>query len=68
MPLYEYQCAECGEKFERLVRLADADRPAGCPKCGSAQTRRLVSAFGRIGSSAAGGTAASSCAPSFGGG
>jgi putative FmdB family regulatory protein len=67
--LYEYGCTQCGEQFEKLVRMADADAPLVCPKCGSLETRRKVSAFGFIGAGAsrlAGG--GSDCAPSFSGG
>ncbi|MEA2568552.1 MAG: hypothetical protein QOI24_553 [Acidobacteriota bacterium] len=33
MPLYEYLCAQCGERSEILQKIADA--PAThCPKCG----------------------------------
>jgi putative FmdB family regulatory protein len=41
MPIYEFECEECGERFEELVA-ADA---AGvkCPGCGSTRTRRLLS-------------------------
>src|SRR5687767_7775861 len=41
MPVYEYQCNTCGERFELLTRF-DAPHPA-CPKCGN-DVRRLVSA------------------------
>ena len=30
-PLYNYQCVECGEKFEKLVK-KDA-KPPRCPTC-----------------------------------
>jgi putative FmdB family regulatory protein len=40
MPLYDFECDACGERFEELTA-ADA-RPA-CPACGSADTRRLLS-------------------------
>lgn len=67
MPLYEYRCTECGEKFEKLVRMADADRAPECPKCGAPEAKRQVSAFGFVGFSA-GRSSAESCAPSFSGG
>jgi putative FmdB family regulatory protein len=41
MPIYEFECEECGGRFEELV-VADAAAPA-CPACGSEQTRRLLS-------------------------
>ncbi len=34
MPIYAFQCAECGHSFDRLQRLADAD-PDTCPSCGA---------------------------------
>ncbi len=41
MPIYEFECEECGARFEELVA-AGATAPA-CPACGSARTRRLIS-------------------------
>jgi putative FmdB family regulatory protein len=41
VPIYEFECEECGARFEELVA-ADAPPPA-CPACGSEQTRRLLS-------------------------
>jgi putative FmdB family regulatory protein len=42
MPLYEYQCTNCGERVEILQRINDP--PHGhCPKCG-AEMRKLLSA------------------------
>lgn len=40
MPLYEYDCKECGKRFEHLQYSAD-DKPV-CPHCGS---RKLTKAF-----------------------
>ena len=25
MPIYEFECAQCGHRFERLQKLSDAD-------------------------------------------
>jgi len=41
MPIYEFECEECGARFEELLG-AEAAAPA-CPSCGSASTRRLIS-------------------------
>jgi putative FmdB family regulatory protein len=41
MPIYEFECEECGARFEELVA-ANATPPA-CAECGSARTRRLIS-------------------------
>jgi putative FmdB family regulatory protein len=43
MPLFEYECLECGERFEALV--VGAKRPA-CPECGSEDLQKLLSTFG----------------------
>ncbi len=41
MPIYEYHCAECGQKFEALERLND--RPLDtCRICGG-RARRIIS-------------------------
>ncbi|UWX04348.1 zinc ribbon domain-containing protein [Pseudoxanthomonas sp. NC8] len=32
MPIYAFQCAECGHSFDRLQKLSDAD-PETCPSC-----------------------------------
>jgi putative FmdB family regulatory protein len=44
MPLYEYFCEECGARFERLRRMAEADDPIECPDCESGKTTRQISA------------------------
>ena len=41
MPIYEFECEGCGERFEELV---GAEAAAACPTCGSERTRRLYSA------------------------
>ena len=40
MPLYEYECACCGERFERIQKFSDPPE-AACPKCGGPAERRL---------------------------
>lgn len=50
MPIYEYLCAQCGSRFEKLVRHLDPDPTAPpCPDCGSQDTRRVLSTFARHG-------------------
>ena len=43
VPIYDYACATCDEKFEELLR-SDAPPPP-CPSCGNAETERLLSTF-----------------------
>ena len=57
MPLYEYRCQCCGERFERLVRAAAArdgsdsqqrdGQEIACPRCQAPKVERLFSAFAR---------------------
>jgi putative FmdB family regulatory protein len=42
MPIYEFECESCAERFEELV--AGSAGGAKCPRCGSGRTRRLLSA------------------------
>jgi putative FmdB family regulatory protein len=41
VPVYEFECEECGSRFEELV--PSETRSIACAKCGSEQTRRLLS-------------------------
>jgi putative FmdB family regulatory protein len=41
MPIYEFECEECGGRFEELV--AAGVQAAACAECGSGRTRRLMS-------------------------
>lgn len=44
MPIYEYECCDCCEKFETLV--FRSDEPVTCPKCSSGNAQRVMSVFG----------------------
>ncbi|MEO8671021.1 MAG: FmdB family zinc ribbon protein [Tahibacter sp.] len=43
MPIYEFQCAACGHRFDRLQKMSDPD-PTECPVCAQAQISRQVTA------------------------
>ncbi|MDE2317067.1 MAG: zinc ribbon domain-containing protein [Xanthomonadaceae bacterium] len=43
MPIYEFECSQCGHRFDRLQKLSDVD-PAECPQCGAPKVQRRVSA------------------------
>ncbi|MBI2952856.1 MAG: zinc ribbon domain-containing protein [Chloroflexi bacterium] len=66
MPVYEYRCAECHEKFEKLVRSSQSEGEVACPSCGSELVKRLVSLFGSLGLSTS--SSGGNCAPRVGGG
>ncbi len=38
MPLYEYRCESCGD-FEAWRRMAELEKPMGCPECGAIAQR-----------------------------
>jgi putative FmdB family regulatory protein len=59
MPIYEYRCESCSDKFEVLTRFAERDTAQVCPSCESTKTRVLVSSF------AFGGAAGESSASDF---
>ena len=48
MPIYEYCCRQCGEKFEEFRRISEADQKARCPKCRSEETERMLSSFASV--------------------
>jgi putative FmdB family regulatory protein len=50
MPLYEYNCNDCGEKFELIVRFSEADKLPTCPKCESSDTHKKLSQVSSFGS------------------
>ena len=43
MPIYAFQCAECGHPFDRLQKMSDPD-PDACPSCGANAVKRQVTA------------------------
>ena len=64
MPIYEYICEECGQKYDKLVRSSTANVELACPKCGSDRGRKAFSAFSAHGSSSAGSfSSGSDCGP-----
>jgi putative FmdB family regulatory protein len=42
MPIFDYRCKQCGTAVEILLRSLDAE--VRCPRCGSLDMERLVSA------------------------
>lgn len=66
MPLYEYLCPECDERFEVRRSMAEASEPVDCPQ-GHVGARRLLSMFASVGSASSSASAAPA-APSSGGG
>src|SRR5215212_3880386 len=43
MPLYEYQCESCNNRFEKIQKSYTDPAPEACPKCGNGPVRKLIS-------------------------
>ena len=61
MPMFEFRCDACGERFEKLIRNTSTPGAIECPKCGSDRCKKTYSVFGM---SYTRGESASTCAPS----
>jgi len=57
MPIYEYKCKNCGDKFELKLGVFHNKNEEKCPKCGGQNIERVFSA---ISSQSSG---SSSCGP-----
>jgi putative FmdB family regulatory protein len=69
VPIYEYRCRDCDERFELRRAMAEADEPATCPD-GHVDAVRLLPVFASVGraSSAASSSAGAAPAGPCGGG
>ncbi len=45
MPIFEFECLECGDIFEKLVKKAGNDEQIACPECGSQKVDQRISTF-----------------------
>lgn len=62
MPIYEYVCNDCGDRYERIVMKQDA--VITCPRCGSSRHTIQLSVFSTRRSDSA--SESDSSSPSFG--
>lgn len=64
MPIYEYICQDCGDKYDKLVRSRLAKVELKCPKCGSPRGEKALSTFAslNVGSPSFGQSASSAAA------
>ncbi len=55
MPIYEYECVKCKERFEVLQKMNEDSSRVRCPRCNADKPRRVLSTFssGSAGSSSA---------------
>ena len=63
MPIYEYACGGCGNRFEKLVRRFAEE--VSCPACASASVDKQLSVFA-VGASRSSGAVAGCEAPAAG--
>ena len=63
MPIFEYTCANCGTRFEKLILSAKRARELRCPECDSREVHKEISLFGTSNQGPARSSAAN-CAPS----
>jgi putative FmdB family regulatory protein len=47
MPIYEYECRNCGTRFEKMQPIT-SDPVKICPNCGEEQVRRVIQPVGVI--------------------
>ena len=50
MPLYEYDCRDCRERFEAYLKTSD--EAVACPRCGGARLDKRFSVFAAKGGGA----------------
>ena len=51
MSMYQYACQECGQDFEKRLRMSQSGETQACPSCGSMDTRKRIGAFAVSGGS-----------------
>lgn len=49
MAIYEYQCQECGNRFELRRSMGESGGEVACPRCGKKRVRRMMSMFASSG-------------------
>jgi len=54
MPIFEYKCDDCGNRFEKLVRGSGGESGLACPSCGQPRVTRQLSTFAAHSSQPAG--------------
>ncbi|MBC7105214.1 MAG: zinc ribbon domain-containing protein [Firmicutes bacterium] len=61
MPIYEFRCAKCQERFERLCPVGETGENLSCPRCGEQRPVRVLSTFSSRGTSGGTGGGCASC-------
>ncbi len=45
MPIYSYECKDCGEKFDMLVGVGTGGEELKCKKCNSKRVQKVPTTF-----------------------
>jgi len=45
MPIYEYDCMNCSERFSVLQSIICGKNETKCPQCGSDKVKKMMSSF-----------------------
>jgi putative FmdB family regulatory protein len=45
MPIYQYECEICGNKFEVQRKMTESDKELKCPRCGAEHPQTDFSEF-----------------------
>lgn len=45
MPMYEYECRHCKERFEVLQKIDEGNEGLCCPKCNTDKPEKMLSPF-----------------------
>lgn len=53
MPIYEYVCRDCGDRFQRMRAMRERLNGPRCGSCGSSRTSLALSVPARVGSATA---------------
>ena len=59
MPIYEYECRDCGRQFEKIVYRTSSLQT--CEACGSSRVQKRYSAFAVVASRSVGTEAPAGC-------
>lgn len=49
MPIYEFRCATCGHRFEKLCAMGETGENMNCPHCNTPHPKRVLSTFSAAG-------------------
>lgn len=67
MPLYEYKCRSCGHIFDVIHKISEDARDVACPKCGTKDPVKQMSAVSSFSGGGHGTASGGSCGHGGGG-